>query len=129
MESFDKSFTGVCIMMEPSETFEPEGQKKSMKGFLQKQLEGTGAVMAFTVIVSLINAIIGVINPVFSKVFVDRFLAGRNLEWTVPFLIFLSTFALIQITLSAMQAVYNLKLQGKLQLWSFGLLNLCADVE
>ena len=114
MESFDKSFTGVCIMMEPSETFEPEGQKKSMRGFLQKQLEGTGAVMAFTVIVSLINAIIGVINPVFSKLFVDRFLAGRDLEWTVPFLIFLSTFALIQIVLSAMQAVYNLKMQGKL---------------
>lgn len=114
MESFDKSFTGVCIMMEPSETFKPEGQKKSMRGFLQKQLEGTGAVMAFTVIVSLINAIIGVINPVFSKLFVDRFLAGRDLEWTVPFLIFLSTFALIQIVLSAMQAVYNLKMQGKL---------------
>ena len=53
-------------------------------------------------------------GPVFSKLFVDRFLAGRDLEWTVPFLIFLSTFALIQIVLSAMQAVYNLKMQGKL---------------
>ncbi|MCR5604056.1 MAG: NHLP family bacteriocin export ABC transporter peptidase/permease/ATPase subunit [Lachnospiraceae bacterium] len=114
MESFDKSFTGVCIMMEPSENFEPGGQKKSMTGFLEKQLSGTGAVMAFTVIVSLINALMGVINPVFSKMFVDRFLDGRDLRWTVPFFIFLSTFALIQITLSAMQAVYNLKMQGKL---------------
>ena len=114
MESFDKSFTGVCIFMEPSETFEPGGQKKSIMGFLNKQLEGTGAVMAFTVIVSLINAIMGVINPVFSKVFVDRFLKGQDHEWLLPYFIFLSTFAFIQITLSALQAIYNYKMQGKL---------------
>ncbi len=114
MEDFDKGFTGVCIFFEPDEGFERGGKKKSIFEFAGKQLKGTGAVMTFTVIVSLICAIMGVINPVFSKIFIDRFLAGRNRDWLVPFFIFLIVFAVMQIVLSGMQAIYNLRIQGKL---------------
>jgi NHLM bacteriocin system ABC transporter peptidase/ATP-binding protein len=104
----------VCIFFEPDEGFERGGKKKSIFEFAGKQLKGTGAVMTFTVIVSLICAIMGVINPVFSKIFIDRFLAGRNRDWLVPFFIFLIVFAVMQIVLSGMQAIYNLRIQGKL---------------
>lgn len=114
MEEFDKAFTGVCIMLEPGEGFVPDGKKKSMKGFIQKQLKRTGTAMAFTVLVSLITALMGVINPVFSRVFIDRLITGKNPAWITPFFVFLSTFALIQIVLSGLQAIYSLKIQGKL---------------
>lgn len=114
MEEFDKAFTGVCIMLEPEEGFVPDGKKKSMKGFIQKQLKGTGTAMVFTVLVSLITAMMGVINPVFSRVFMDRLITGKNPDWVAPFFLFLSTFAVIQIVLSGMQAIYSLKIQGKL---------------
>lgn len=114
LEEFDKAFTGVCIMLEPEEGFVPDGKKKSMKGFIQKQLKGTGTAMVFTVLVSLITAMMGVINPVFSRVFMDRLITGKNPDWVAPFFLFLSTFAVIQIVLSGMQAIYSLKIQGKL---------------
>ena len=114
MEEFDKSFTGICIMLEPSESFVADGKKKSIKGFVQKQLKGTGVAMAFTVLVSFISALIGVINPVFSRIFMDRLITGKNLAWITPFFLFLITFAIIQIVLSAIQAIYSLKIQGKL---------------
>lgn len=114
MEEFDRSFTGVCIMLEPGEGFVPDGKKKSMKGFIQKQLKGTGTAMAFTVLVSLITTLMGVINPVFSRVFIDRLITGKNPAWITPFFVFLSTFALLQIVLSGLQAIYSLKIQGKL---------------
>ena len=114
MEEFDKAFTGICIILEPSESFVADGKKKSIKGFVQKQLKGTGVAMAFTVLVSFISVLIGVINPVFSRIFMDRLITGKNLAWITPFFLFLITFAIIQIVLSAIQAIYSLKIQGKL---------------
>lgn len=114
MEEFSKAFTGICIMLEPGEGFVADGKKKSLRSFVQKQLKGTGAAMVFAVLVSLITALLGVINPVFSRVFLDRLITGKNPAWVTPFFLFLSTFALIQIVLSGMQAIYSLKIQGKL---------------
>lgn len=114
MEEFDRAFTGICLEMAPSEQFVADGKKKSMMTFVKKQLKGTKAVMIFTVLVSLIMTLIGVINPVFSKVFMDRLLTGQNPAWILPFFIFLAVFAVIQIVISSMQAIYALKLEGKL---------------
>lgn len=114
MQDFDKSFTGVCIMLEPSEGFVPGGKRKGLAGFVKKQLRGTGAVFAFTVLVSLITALFGVMNPVFSKVFLDKLLPGLNDRWRVPFFLFLAAFAVMQIILSAMQAAANPRMRGKL---------------
>lgn len=114
MEEFDHSFTGVCILLEPGEGFVPDGRPKSMLGFVRKRLTGAKDALIVTTLVSLITALIGVINPAFSRVFVDRLLDGQNPGWVTPFFVLLSTFALIQIALSGMQAIYSLKLQGKL---------------
>lgn len=114
MEEFDQAFTGVCILLEPAEGFVPDGKPKSMLGFVRKRLTGAKDALIFTTLVALIAALIGVINPVFSRVFVDRLLTGLNPGWVTPFFVLLTVFALIQIALSGMQAIYALKLQGKL---------------
>ena len=114
MEEFDQAFTGVCILLEPAEGFVPDGKPKIMLGFVRKRLTGAKDALIFTTLVSLIAALIGVINPVFSRVFVDRLLTGLNPGWVTPFFVLLTVFALIQIALSGMQAIYALKLQGKL---------------
>ena len=71
-------------------------------------------MFAFTVLVSLITALFGVMNPVFSKVFLDKLLPGLNDRWRVPFFLFLAAFAVMQIILSAMQAAANPRMRGKL---------------
>ncbi len=114
MEEFDQAFTGVCILLEPAEGFVPDGKPKIMLGFVRKRLTGAKDALIFTTLVALIAALIGVINPVFSRVFVDRLLTGLNPGWVTPFFVLLTVFALIQIALSGMQAIYALKLQGKL---------------
>ena len=114
MEEFDQSFTGVCIQLEPGEGFVPDGKQKSMLGFVRKRLTGAKDALIFTTLISLITALVGVITPAFSRVFVDRLLSGQNPGWVTPFLVLLTAFALIQIALSGMNAIYSLKLQGKL---------------
>ena len=114
METFDESFTGVCLQMEPGERFCPAGRQKSMLSFAAKRLKGTGSAVAFSVLVSVIMSLIAAINPAFSRVFMDRLLSGNNPEWLLPFMILLGGFTLVQIVMSAMQAVYKLRINGKI---------------
>ena len=114
MEAFDKAFTGICLMFEPGENFQPSGKPKSVLGFARKRLEGTGTAIAFVVLTTLITSLMGILNPAFSRIFLDRLLTGRNPEWLAPFLGALALMAVVQLTVQWVQAVYSLKINGKL---------------
>ena len=114
MEDFDEAFTGICLQFEPTEEFVPSGKPKSMLSFAAKRLKGTGSAIAFTVLTGIIAALMGFVQPAFSRVFLDHLLSGSNVEWTTPFLLILGGFNLIQIIMSALQAVYSLRINGKM---------------
>ncbi|MEM1483441.1 NHLP family bacteriocin export ABC transporter peptidase/permease/ATPase subunit [Oscillospiraceae bacterium PP1C4] len=114
MEQFDKSFTGACIFFEPGESFVPDGRPKSTWSFIKKRMAGTGAAVAFVVLTTAITSLIGIINPAFSRIFMDRLLTGKNSEWLYPFLLGLSLMAAVSLVVAWVQAVYTLKLNGKL---------------
>ena len=114
MEEFDKSFTGICLMIEPGESFVPGGKPKSVMKFVKNRLQGAGTAIAFVVICSLISALMGVIQPGFSRIFYDRLLTGENPDWFVPFMTGLAVISGIQIIVSAVEAIYSNKINGKL---------------
>ena len=114
MKEFDDAFTGICLMFAPTEEFTPSGKKKSMFSFASKRLKGTGVAVAFTVITSIITALMGVISPGFSRFFLDRLLGGGNNQQLIPFIALLAVFSLIQIIMSAMTAIYSLRISGKM---------------
>ena len=114
MQTFDESFTGICLMFEPSESFEPGGKQKSIISFAKKRLQGAGSAIAFVVITTLISSLVGILNTGFTRVFTDRLLKGNNPEWFTPFIIALSVLTAIQIIVAWIQAVYSLRLNGKL---------------
>ncbi len=114
MEEFDEAFTGICLMFEPGESFVPSGKPKSMLKFAAKRLKGAGVAVTFVVLTTMITALIGVINPVFSRIFLDRLLTGKNPEWFSPFVFALIGIGMIQLVVAWIQAVYSLKINGKL---------------
>ena len=116
MKTFDEAFTGICLMFEPTADFQPSGKPKSMLSFAKSRLKGAGTAVKFFVLTSLITSLIGVINPAFSRVFLDRLLTGENPEWFVPFILMLSGFAIIQLVAAWIQAVYSLRINGKLDI-------------
>lgn len=116
MKEFDDSFTGICLMFEPGDDFKPEGKQKSVIGFAKKRLRGTAPAIAFVILTTIITSLLGVINPVFSRIFVDRLLSGENPDWVIPFIAALSLFAILQITSLWIKAVYSLKINGKLSI-------------
>lgn len=114
MEAFDKAFTGICLMFEPSESFEPGGEPKSVLDFAKKRLKGAGTAVAFVVLTTVITSLLGIINPAFSRIFLDRLLTGKNPEWFLPFIFALAGFGIVQLVVGWIQAVYSLKINGKL---------------
>lgn len=114
MEQFDKSFTGICIFFEPSETFVADGRPKSTWSFIKKRMVGTGTAVTFVVLTTAITSLMGIINPAFSRVFLDRLLTGRNPEWLYPFLLGIALMTAVTLIVAWVQAVYALKLKGKL---------------
>ncbi|MDO5445059.1 MAG: NHLP family bacteriocin export ABC transporter peptidase/permease/ATPase subunit [Eubacteriales bacterium] len=114
MEDFDESFTGIVLMFEPSETFEPGGKPKSIWRFAKKRLRGTGTAVAFVVITTLISSLLAIIDTGLNRIFYDRIITGQNPKWLIPFICSLSVLAVIRIVVGIIQVIYSLRLSGKL---------------
>ncbi len=114
METFDESFTGICLFFEPGEQFEQSGKQKSVLTFAKERLKGTGTAIAFVVITSIITSLLGVISPTFSRIFIDRLLTGQNPGWFMPFIVALALFNVVQLVVEWIHAVYSLKINGKM---------------
>lgn len=114
LKTFDDSFTGICLLFEPTEDFTPGGKPPSVLAYAKKRLKGSGSAVAFAAITALISAVTGVISPAFSRVFVNRLLTGKNPEWFIPFIIGLSFLGILQLVVGWINAVYSLKINGKL---------------
>ena len=114
MEEFSRSFTGVCLQFKPGPDFEPGGKPKSTFEFARKRLRGAGAAVAFVLFSTVIGYLFGIINPLFSRFFMDRLLTGENRELLMPFLVLLALMGGAQVVTSWVQAVYNMKLNGKM---------------
>ena len=114
MEEFDRSFTGIVLMMEPTEKFEKGGKRKSVFAFALKRLKGSNAAILFVALTTAISYLFSIINPVMSQIFIDRLLSGRNPEWLVPFIIAMSCLAIVQIVVRLTSTLYSLKINGKM---------------
>ncbi len=113
-EVFDDAFTGIVLMMEPGEDFQPGGKPKSVKDFVIKRLAGTGVAFAFVVITTVISSLMGILNAGFTRVFYDQLLQGRNMDWVFPFFIGLGIITLVEIVTAWVQAIYSLRINGKM---------------
>ncbi|MBR0041283.1 MAG: NHLP family bacteriocin export ABC transporter peptidase/permease/ATPase subunit [Oscillospiraceae bacterium] len=114
MEEFDRSFTGICLQITPGEGFEPSGRRKSTLAFAKSRLKGAGAAVAFVLLSTAIGYLFGIINPAFSRFFMDRLLTGENRELLYPFLGLMVLMGLAQVITAWIQAVYALKINGKM---------------
>ncbi len=114
MDEFDESFTGICLMFEPGESFEPGGKPKSIMGFAKKMLKGMGPAIAFVALSTVISSLLGIVSPVFSRIFLDRLLTNQNPEWFTPFMYALAGVFLLQVIVQLFEQLTLLKIGGKM---------------
>lgn len=113
-EQFDEGYTGICLMFEPGEGFEPSGRPKSVLKFAKERLKGAGSAIAFVSVTTFISAVASIILSGYSRVFMDRLLTALDADWLYPFIISLSAVTAIWIISEWIHAFYAVKINGKM---------------
>ncbi len=114
IEEFEKGFTGIVLMFEPTEAFVADGKRKSVLGFAAKRLQDARSAVVFVLVMALFTYAFTVVNPLMSQYFLDTLLTGKDPAMGTPFLILLSVLTAIQIAGSLAFAVGSLKIDGRL---------------
>jgi len=113
-EEFSKNFTGIVIALKPTEDFVKMGHQKTIFEYSKSHLTGTLAAVIFVILTTIITNLIGVINPIFSKVFLDRIITGKNADWLNPFIVILTAVSVITIINSLINTICSLRISGKM---------------
>jgi ATP-binding cassette, subfamily C, bacterial len=86
-QEFDEGYTGVVLVMEPGEGFQPGGQKPSLVLALGSRLRSSVGALLYCILASFLLVIPSLVIPAFSQIFVDNVLMGSRPDW-LPYLLF-----------------------------------------
>jgi len=114
MQVFDEAYTGVCMIFQPGENFVPSGKKVTAFQYVKEKSKGLGPIMAFMVLTTCISSLISIIMPGFNRVFYDRLLSGKDLQWANGFLCFFAAFSALQVLVNWLSTISSLKINGKM---------------
>ena len=115
MEDFDREYTGVCMTFEPGKDFVPSGKRKSVVDYAKERLKGASTAVIFLVLTTTISSLMGVMSPLFGRVFLDRLLTGRNPDWLLPFIGLMAVFSIVYLIVLWIASFYSLRIQGKME--------------
>lgn len=116
---FVKEYSGVCTVFKPTESFEAGGTKDSVVGYLKKNLVGGLPMLALVIITTLLITLVGIIQPVLPRFFIDYLIPGRvTSAWNRIFFSGVIILSVIQIVVLWTRSSYLLKMQGKMAIYS-----------
>ena len=118
MEEFRKHFTGVCLTFQPTEKFERGGQQTSILSYVKKNLRGSSEAFWLTFAFALMGAFIGLIAPLFTRIFLDEILSGKNADWAKWFFVCMGALAVFKFIVVLLQSRYAKRVAGALALKS-----------
>jgi NHLM bacteriocin system ABC transporter peptidase/ATP-binding protein len=113
-EEFNKSYTGVALLMKPGPGFAPGGTPPNLLGALRRRLAGSYAALAFTVLVGLTLVVPGLLEPVFRQVYIDKYLVNGLDYWIKPMLWIMGLVVVGKAFLVWLQQYYLMRFQVQL---------------
>ena len=118
-EVFARSYSGMCMTFAPTEAFEAGGKPESVLDFAIQRLKGTGGMIALILLTTSLLTLIGVLEPIFPRLYVDYILAGRVTSGMVR-LFFIGFFlvAAVKILVSWIKNAYLIKMEGKMAVYT-----------
>lgn len=114
LDEFEQSFTGVALMFDKTDAFQPGGEPPSTLRVIKERLRGLGPAVAFIMITAAILSVLTIFNTSLSKVFIDRVLSGENANWLLPLTALMLAVALLYGIVGILNAIYLVRIQGKI---------------
>lgn len=116
MDDFRKSFTGVALTFSPTTSFKQGGHRTRILAYVRKYLQGAGEAFWLTFVFALLAAFVALVIPLFTRIFLDEILSGKNRDWSSKFFLIMGTVALFQFILVLLQTRYSKRVAGSLAL-------------
>jgi ABC-type bacteriocin/lantibiotic exporter with double-glycine peptidase domain len=114
IEEFSGSFTGFAIYFNKTPEFKTGGKKTGLIKPLLSRLKGSYSSILFLFITGLFLTILGLISPVFQRVFIDNILVGHDLSWINSLLVFIGAVEIVYGIILWFQSNQMLLLQTKI---------------
>lgn len=116
MEEFRKHFTGICLTFEPTDKFEKSGKPTSILSYLKHNMSGSGEAFWLTFAFALMAAFVAIVTPIFTRIFIDEILSGKNADWARWFFIAMGALAVYQFFVVMLKTRYAKRVAGALAL-------------
>ncbi|MDH6061500.1 NHLP family bacteriocin export ABC transporter peptidase/permease/ATPase subunit [Chrysosporum bergii ANA360D] len=113
-EEFDKYYSGIVLLFEPSENFVKARKKRNFLLHLSKYLQHSQTAVALIFLAGFLLSILRLIIPAFSLVFVDQILVEGLQDWLRPLLLGMIMTLILQFITARMQYLFLRKLMIKL---------------
>jgi len=117
-EEFDLSFTGVVLTFQPEAEFKKGGQKQSVLEALKRRFVGLNDAILYLVLVGVALVLPGLVIPVFSSVFIDKFLVSGMQDWLKPLILGIFITAFLRVSLTWLESYYLLRVRTQISLAS-----------
>ncbi|MGB3493299.1 MAG: NHLP family bacteriocin export ABC transporter peptidase/permease/ATPase subunit [Elainellaceae cyanobacterium] len=114
LQEFDEGYTGITLVFEPGENFEPGGEKPSIVAALRDRLAGSKGALLYCVLVGFLLVIPNLALPAFSQIFIDSVLLEGRTSWLPYILGGMMTVVVLQGLLTLLQLSYLRSLRIKL---------------
>ena len=114
LDEFEKSFTGVTLVFEKTDAFEPGGEPPSAYKAAIARLKGLEMAIAFVMVTAAVSSLLGIFNTSLNRVFLDRVLSGNNPDWLVPLTTIMLLIAILLGIVNILNAIYLARIQGKI---------------
>jgi NHLM bacteriocin system ABC transporter peptidase/ATP-binding protein len=116
IEELEASFTGVVLILKPGPKFKAGGDRPSLVSSLRRRLSGFELGLAFAISAGILLILPNVVNPAFTRTFIDDFLIGDK-QWILrPLLSTMAVSIVFMALLLLLQRHFLLRLQTKLSL-------------
>jgi len=113
-EEFHRSYSGVALELEAGPAFVPGGRSPSLLRALRHRAHGLGAGLAYAVAAGVCLALLGIVLPAFTRIFVDDVLIAGRHSMVVPLLWAMGLTAVLYGGLTWLQQHVLVRLQLRL---------------
>lgn len=118
LDEFSESFTGIYMELTKSKSFVESGKRSSILEFIKNRLGNPLIPILFLLITSVITCLIGILYPIFERIFYDYILSDNNPELFNPLIFIMLLFLFFQIIVSIFNGIGTLKIQGKYAIYA-----------
>ncbi len=117
MEEFNRSFTGIVLEFRPGENFVRDGKMPTVGGYLRSKAAQYRSGLVFLALDALAVALIGLMTPVYQRIFTDVMLNSKQ-EWEKQFFLTLLLLGVLELVSDLLRETHIYRIQGNMAMRS-----------